>query len=261
MTSIRAFIQHLSVSVAFLSRLPVPERLTGTDFSTFKRATWCFPLAGIIVCIPAILAAYLISFTTPTALIVVITFLIIQTIVTGALHEDGMADTIDGFGGGKNTQAKLDIMKDSAIGTYGVVALILTYLLKISILFTIADYQLYKMFFAIISAHTFARGLQILFWHSLPVARYRGLSHQIGRPDKATAWIALAFGTILAFFIIAFVFSAFQIVSAFLLASLAFVGFRYLCLRQIRGQTGDTIGAMFILAEIAFLFGLATSFS
>src|SRR5208282_733244 len=107
-------------------------------------------------------------------------------------HEDGLADTADGFGGGKTREQKLDIMRDSRIGTYGVCALALSILLRASALASLADPALVA--WALIAAHAAARAAMPLLMFSVPPARSDGLSFDVGRPDGARAAVAAAVG-------------------------------------------------------------------
>src|SRR5580700_12022422 len=120
----------LKASVAFLTRLPVAGA-TPTTGADIARAAWAFPLAGVLVAlIAAVIYAVAHKIGSPpwvaAALGVAATLA-----VTGCLHEDGLADTADGFGG-DTRERKLEIMRDSRIGTYGVCALTLSILLRVS---------------------------------------------------------------------------------------------------------------------------------
>ena len=106
---------------------------------TIAKAAWAFPIAGIVV---GLIGAVVYLFGLPNglppwpaaALSVAATM-----VITGCLHEDGLADTADGFGGGRTRELKLEIMRDSRIGAYGVCALVLSILLRVSALASLAD--------------------------------------------------------------------------------------------------------------------------
>ena len=99
--------------------------------------------------------------------------------VTGALHEDGLADVADGFGGGATRERKLEIMRDSRIGTYGVCALILSFILRISALTNLGDPALVTA--VLVAAHAAARAPIPAFMRLVPAARTDGLSADAGR--------------------------------------------------------------------------------
>ncbi len=108
-------------------------------------------------------------------------------ILTGALHEDGLADVADGFGGGRDLAAKLEIMRDSRLGTYGAVILLVSFAAKLSALAAIPDGYVVP---ALIAAHALARGVLPAMSLNLPYARKDGLARNAGQPDAATAAIA-----------------------------------------------------------------------
>src|ERR1700684_3594834 len=127
---IGARIGEISASIHFLPRLP-PPRQEGAGTS-LAQAAWAFPLAGFVVglvgALAYLIADRLVLFSWPAAALTLAATLL----VTGALHEDGLADTADGFGGGDTREQKLDIMRDSHIGVYGVCAVVLSLLLRVA---------------------------------------------------------------------------------------------------------------------------------
>ena len=116
------------MTVQFLTRVPVP-RVAAESEMEMGKATAFFPLVGVLVGAAAALVFWLLQkiVPVPTAVLGAIIFTVI---VTNAFHEDGLADTFDGFGGGWTRERVLEIMRDSRIGTYGGVALILSLLLR-----------------------------------------------------------------------------------------------------------------------------------
>jgi len=125
-------------SASFLSRLPLHKVVTARA-PDFTQITHCFSLAGLIITLPAVLVFILgLVFSLP-AFVIAILILITQALTTGGLHEDGLADTVDGFGGGDSAQRKLEIMRDSSIGTYGVLALLFSIAIKIALLSSLID--------------------------------------------------------------------------------------------------------------------------
>jgi adenosylcobinamide-GDP ribazoletransferase len=174
-------------------------------------------------------------------------------LVTGALHEDGLADTADGFGGGATATRKLEIMRDSRIGTYGVLALLLSLLLRWSALVAVAPSG--KIFWVLLAAHAASRALIPTFMAALPSARSDGLSANAGTVDVPVLRLALLIG------FVALLTSGFwfALVAALILA-LCFFGLRALADRQIGGQTGDVLGALQQICEIAILLTAAALF-
>ncbi len=227
----------LAASIAFLTRLPLGRRaaIAGPGIA---QAVWAFPIAGMLVgVIGALVYALAHRAGLPAwpaaALTVAVTLL-----ATGCLHEDGLADTADGFGGGKTREQKLDIMRDSRIGTYGVCALAASILLRVSTLASLADPALVLP--ALIAAHGAARATMPLFMFLIPPARSDGLSFDVGASPLARVAIAGALGFLI---LVVCLGPALGIAaSILLLAVIAFMA--WLSLRQIKGQTGDVLGAL-----------------
>ncbi|MDD5268587.1 MAG: adenosylcobinamide-GDP ribazoletransferase [Methylococcales bacterium] len=118
------------LALSFYTRLPGPQ---SQDYTKLPQAVLYLPLVGWLVGGIVALNFYLADLLWPQATAVILA-LIIGIFLTGAFHEDGFADVCDGFGGGWSKQRILEIMKDSYIGVYGVVGLLLIFLLKISLL-------------------------------------------------------------------------------------------------------------------------------
>jgi adenosylcobinamide-GDP ribazoletransferase len=171
---------------------------------------------------------------------------------TGCLHEDGLADTFDGFGGGSR-ERKLEIMRDSRIGTYGACALAMSLLLRIAALSSLAGPG--PVALALIAAHAGARATLPLFLHWVPPARPDGLSADAGRPSASSVVAAGLIGLV----VLLGSLGTIRSIVALVLLLLLLGGTRALCLRQIGGQTGDTAGALEQLGEIAILLTAAAS--
>jgi adenosylcobinamide-GDP ribazoletransferase len=240
------YANDLRTSAVFLTRLPLPRQapVGGIDIA---RATWAFPIAGIVIgCIGAV--AYAIAHrlglpTWPAAALAVAA----TVAVTGCLHEDGLADTADGFGGGNSREQKLAIMRDSRIGTYGVCALALSILLRTSALANLDVTA--AVVWALIAAHGAARATLPLFMYLLPPARGDGLSHDAGRPPAQS----VAVGGVLGILILAICLGAGLGVAALILLIVAMALMAWLSLAQIDGQTGDVLGALEQVSEIVIL--------
>lgn len=254
----RSPIDCVLSSVQFLSRLPIPSRFANHDKPDFEKGSWSFPLAGMVICIPALIVmvlAYLLGLNTEITIVLTITT---QALATGALHEDGLADITDGFGGGSTRERKLEIMKDSSIGTFGAVALITAFLMRFALLSSLLDISLFMAIAGFIVAQTVSRAVQVWFWQSLPAARVDGLSSTFGTPSKQSARTAILIGGASLLLPLISGVSIFSLAISLALIILLLIGFRKLCFDQIGGQSGDAIGAIQVLAEIAFLIGLLT---
>jgi adenosylcobinamide-GDP ribazoletransferase len=236
----------LTIALLFSTRLPLANaaRIDGADIA---RASWALPLAGVLVGLVGA-AIYWLAYRLGLAPLICAALAIAATLgVTGCLHEDGLADAIDGFGGGATPERKLDIMRDSRIGSYGVCALALSMLLRIGALAALADPALVAP--ALIAAHAAARAMLPTFLRLAQPARSDGLSAEAGRPALASAVVAGAIGA--AALVLAFPVGTGLIVV--LVLSGAAAGVTWFTMRQIGGQTGDVAGALEQVGECLVL--------
>ena len=246
----RQILDDIALCLVFFTRLPLPV----FDFRgrRLAAAMWAAPVAGLVVgLIGAIVYAtaerFGLAMGPAAALALAATML-----TTGCLHEDGLSDVADGFGGGKSRGRKLEIMRDSRIGAYGASALALSLLIRWSALseFVVPTQAL----FALIAAHAASRGLLGAFMHLLPPARSDGLSAGAGTVSPETAMVGAVLGAVSLLLL-----GLGGAIFALILLGLVFFAFRALCLNQIDGQTGDTVGALQQLAEIAILLVASVS--
>lgn len=237
----------IPLALGLLTRLPVPI----TDTSRSAHAAWAYPLAGLVAAGLAALAGLVASsFGTPAPLSALIS-LAVLIVTTGAMHEDGLADTADGLWGGWNRDRRLEIMKDSHIGTYGVIALLLSLGARWSALTLL--FQMDSAVFGLLAAALLSRASMPVLMASLPHARHTGLSHSVGQVGRPTAAIAAIVACFLCIFLIGS-----QIIGAVIATLLVTVTMGLIAQRKIQGQTGDILGATQQLAEIAVLFSLLT---
>jgi adenosylcobinamide-GDP ribazoletransferase len=226
---------------ALLTRLPLPNHQ-----STGAASAWAWPLVGAVLgALGATLAsAALWLGVTPGVTAVLI--LALSAMLTGGLHEDGLSDTADGLYGGWTKARRLEIMKDSRVGSYGVLALVLVTLARWSALTAVLVFG--GHWAALVATGALSRAPMALVMALLPNARGEGLSHATGRPSPATSLVALVLATAVAVSLtgwtaVPLVFAALG--AAILLAISA--------LRRIGGQTGDVLGASQQLVEVACL--------
>jgi len=252
MPSLRQMRDDTALCLVFFTRLPLPV----FDFRgrTLAQAIWAAPLAGLVV---AVIAALVFAVATglglSSATAAALT-LAASMLATGCLHEDGLSDVVDGFGGGKSRERKLEIMRDSRIGAYGASALALSIRIRLTALSGISTP--FSALATLIAAHMASRGLLGTFMHLLPPARSDGLSASAGTVSINTALAGAVIGAASLLLL-----SAGGAISAAILLAAIFLGLRALCLRQIGGHTGDTIGALQQLAEIAVLLVASVTFS
>ena len=240
----------IGVALALLTRLPLPG---SPPFSRGAAAAWAYPLAGVCVAgIAAILggAAVIAGLPAPFAALIALAAL---AALTGALHEDGLADTADGLWGGWTRERRLEIMRDSHIGTYGVIAVFLSMAWRYTALVMLLEVSVSGAITALLSAAALSRaGLPVLMaW--LPHARDDGLSHGVGRARARTAALAVLVATG-----IGAVSIGPAVVPATLAACATTAAVGLVARRKIGGQTGDILGAAQQSAEIAVLTVLLT---
>ncbi|WP_411037117.1 adenosylcobinamide-GDP ribazoletransferase [Shinella sp. BYT-45] len=258
MTTIQDYIDDTARSVAFLSRVPVPQRhFIGHD-GRLSRAVRAFPLAGVLIVLPAAALAAVLSALSAPPLLIAFATLALQVLVTGALHEDGLSDSADGIGGGRDRESALVIMKDSRVGSYGAVALILSFGLRAAAVAALAAALTPSgLGMALLAVAAASRAAMVWHWSLLPPARRDGVAASVGEPESRATAAALASGILIAALLIL----PHGTVLAFLLASagaaLAVLSFNRIAMRKISGHTGDTIGAAQQLAEMSVLFALA----
>jgi adenosylcobinamide-GDP ribazoletransferase len=174
-------------------------------------------------------------------------------LLTGGLHEDGLADVADGFGGGRDIASKLEIMRDSRLGTFGALALLVCLAAKLAALAALPDAQ---VVYGLIAAHALARGVLPVMSLNLPYARKDGLAANAGQPDAGMAAVAIVIALVVALLALSWV-NAFWTAVVTALSALAIA---WLAKRQIGGQTGDVLGAAEQVAETAVLLLLSARF-
>ncbi|HLY45779.1 MAG TPA: adenosylcobinamide-GDP ribazoletransferase [Stellaceae bacterium] len=232
-------------ATAVLTRLPVGA--AAPEEGAVAAAGWAFPLVGAgigALCALAFFLAELLGCDNALAALIAVAA---GLALTGAFHEDGLADTADGFGGGRDRAEKLAIMRDSRHGTFGIVALVLSVGLRSAALAAIGD-PIHAAL-ALVAAHAASRGVLPALMRLLAPARPDGLGASAGRPSLVVAIVAGVVGAGIALALlgprsgaIALALSGIAVLLAALLAR-----------RQIGGYTGDVLGFFQQIGEIAML--------
>ncbi len=241
----------------FYTRIPCPKNITHhPDY--LNKATRYFPFIGWIVGSISFLTFYLFSFFLSTEIAVILA-IITSVLTTGAFHEDGFADVCDGFGGGWTKEKILMIMKDSAIGAYGAIGLVLLFLLKFKLLsesILLFTNNILLIFLLFISAHSLCRlaAISIIFTHEYSREDASSKSKPIA---KQYTWKEV-FGSFFFGLIPLLVFSYFDL--KFLLAIIPVFITRYFLARYfqkwIDGYTGDCLGATQQVCEVVFYLSI-----
>jgi adenosylcobinamide-GDP ribazoletransferase len=237
-------LPDLLSAFALLTRLPLPDHK-----GTGAASAWAWPVVGAVLGALAAVVAGLALWLGFTPGVVAALVLALGAMLTGGLHEDGLSDTADGLFGGWTKDRRLEIMKDSRVGSYGVLALLLVTLARWSALATLlAHGQLW----ALVAVGAISRAPMAVIMSALPNARGGGLSHATGRPSGRVALVGAALALA-----IAFLFAGFAALPMALSVLLAAGWLARLAQRKIDGQTGDILGAAQQLAEVAALAVLA----
>jgi len=242
-------VRQLKIAIQFLTRLPVeiePPPAPGE----LARTTPLFPLIGALVGAAgggAYALAWTLGLTGFLGALVAVTVMIL---LTGALHEDGLADVADGLGGGRTPAQKLEIMRDSRLGSYGALALILALSARTGALASLGIPEVVVP--ALVAAAAVSRSA-ILPLMLLPPARPDGRASEAGPPSTIAVGAGLAFGLAIAFVLL----DPLPALAATGVALLTAIAVGLIAMRQLGGITGDVLGAGQQAAEIAFLFALA----
>ena len=239
------FFAGFLAATAFFTRLPVDPPAAGEW--RLADSAWAFPCVGAGIggaAAVALLLSQLIGLASwPAALLSVLTAIAL----TGALHEDGLADTADGFFGGRDREEKLAILRDSRQGTYGVLALVVSVLLRTAALAGIGD--VIHAGLALVAAHAASRAALPAAMMTLTPARPDGLGATAGTPRAGGAIAAALIGAAIALAALGPVRGA---IALCLTGAIAFATVEF-ARRQIGGYTGDVLGAFQQVGEIAIL--------
>ncbi|MEE1063560.1 MAG: adenosylcobinamide-GDP ribazoletransferase [Paludibacteraceae bacterium] len=230
-------MKRLIAALSFFTRIPF-WRLSSLESRHYENIVPMWPVAGILTGVVMSCTFYMTSLVLPNTVAIVIA-MISRILMTGGLHEDGFADFCDGFGGGstglpdKDRERTLRIMKDSFIGTYGVLGLILYFLLLWNILYSLSDLlPLWKMMICMIVVDVFSKFMSSMIVYFLPYARdAENAKNKIVYNKGSRPYIAMFLSVVT------------------LNAPILFLLFRWMK-NRIGGYTGDCCGATFMLMEL-----------
>ncbi len=232
----------------FYTCIPVGSKI-GFSSEMLNKSTRYFPFIGVIVGGIGAVIFWLSSFILPfqVAIALSMTFTIF---ITKAFHEDGFADFCDGFGGGYTSDRILEIMKDSRIGTYGAVGLVMLLLTKFM---SLSSLKALEIPLIIICGHSFSRLLPVCMIYTSIYVRKDALSKSkaIGKKGSVISLLTATF-----FGLIPLIFLPWQAIAIIAVLSVfLFIIFRWYAKRKIGGYTGDVLGALQQLTEVTFYLG------
>lgn len=251
------FLPLLARSLGFLSRLPVPDRFFAGDDGRMEHTPAGFAIAGIVIAALPALLLYVVAQAHAAFLSAALSIGLLVAL-TGALHEDGLADTADGLGGGRDRERTLAIMKDSRIGTYGTLALMLSLLVRISALSVlVAEVGPAAATAALVGSAALSRAAMVWHWRALPPARPDGVAARVGQPDGTALRVALGTGLAVFLLLVLPQVSLLRTATAILATLAAIFMFNLKIKTRLGGHTGDTIGAMQQISDMVILSVLA----
>jgi adenosylcobinamide-GDP ribazoletransferase len=232
-------VSGLAAAVTFLTRVPLP-----VIAPTPSMLPW-FPVVGALVGFLAA-AVYVTASLVVTPLLAAALAVAATVLVTGALHEDGLADAADAWGGASSREQALRILRDPAHGTYGVLAVVLSVVVRVAALASLAP----AMAVAVLPAvHAISRGVMVALLRTTPPARDDGLARAVSTSTTPlSAAVAIGVAGVLGIGLLGA-----RVVPAAAVALVAGWLVRWLAMRRIGGMTGDVLGAAEQLAEVCML--------
>ena len=263
-----AFARHFLLALQFFTRIPVTGRLAawvGFSPAMLRASAAHFPGVGWVV--GGLTAGVLWGLLTllppvPAALwVAVVLSTVFSVMLTGAFHEDGLADLADGLGGSAQRERALEIMKDSRIGSYGAIALVLVLLTKVALLALLAQGSGWLAVVALFAAHVTSRTMPLLIIRTLPhvgdtpQSKSKPLAESLSNAGLLAGLVWWALAMALAWWLLPGAPWAPAVLGALL--GLAWMG--RLLQRRLQGFTGDGLGATQQVCELLFYLGLALS--
>ncbi len=261
-------IRHYLLAVQFFTRIPVTGRVAawvGYSPAMLRASTAHFPgvgwLVALVACTVAALSGTLLHGRPGSALVTAVLCTVATVLLTGGLHEDGLADVADGLGGSLEREQALAVMKDSRVGAFGAMALVLVLLAKVALLALLDASSGTALLAALLGGHVWSRFCPLLLVRGLPhvgdaaTSKSKPLTEQIsgGALGLAFLWcfipLALVYWAQAATFLIAGITTSL----------LALGWMARLFARRLQGFTGDCLGATQQVCEIAFYLGAAVA--
>jgi adenosylcobinamide-GDP ribazoletransferase len=261
-------LREYLLAVQFFTRLPITGPLAqwvGYSPELLRASAAHFPGVGWLVGIAACASFAVVSLALPnglfTPMAAAVGCTIATVLMTGGFHEDGLADVADGLGGSAERERALEIMKDSRVGAYGAMALVLVLLAKVSLLAVLATHSPAAVLAALLAGHVLSRFWPLLVVRLLPhvgdtaTSKSKPLADSIERKTLAVALAWCVIPLVLA----AFVQGVWFVLGGAIAGGLVLLALLRWFKRRLQGFTGDCLGATQQLGEIAFYLGAAIS--
>ena len=252
MSLLKDELAKLFLAIQFLTRIPIPSAVRYTE-QRFSDTPCYYPLVGIVIGLlcAVVYALAVLVFSQSVAIVLVIAFGIL---LTGAFHEDGLADTFDGIGGGLTKDAALEIMKDSRLGTYGTLSIGLVLATKTAAMLSLDNKTLLA---ALVSGHCLSRLSSVLVMASSHYVRDHGTGKPVANGINGNSLAIALFTGLLSLAIIGVFTSPAAVLYCVAGLSIGHALMRYFYSRKLGGYTGDTLGAVQQASELGFYLGLA----
>ena len=254
-SAIRELLRAPLTAVMFLTRIPCPDWLDGDPVHLARSTVW-FPAVGVLVGALGALTL-VVGHTLWSAAVAVALSTIVTVRATGAFHEDALADSLDGFGGGINIEQTLRIMKDSRVGAYALIGVVLTVSAKLAVLWLLTERDLWLAVRALIVAHVLGRWSALPLIHWLPYVRDDGtgkpFAAAVTTPRLIVGSLFAVGVTISALWPVGVAGVASTLITALAVTWIAARYFR----THLGGMTGDCLGAANQIVELATYLALA----
>jgi adenosylcobinamide-GDP ribazoletransferase len=252
--------RDISDALRFFTRLPLGEGAPNAPLD-LGRIAWAAPVAGAAV---GVIGALVLALTAllglpPFVRAGLATAALVAA--TGALHEDGLADVADGFGGGETRATKLEIMRDSRVGAYGAIAIALALILRVAALAAALDGGFWRASLGLILVAALSRAAALTPLALLPAARADGAGAAAGRLDSSALAAAWGVGLVIALVLGLVVLDLAHALIAVLVSGAGGLLMVAFARRAIGGQTGDVAGAAQQFGEIAAWCGLLIGYA
>jgi len=249
---LRDEIAKAFLALQFLTRIPIPLAVSYSE-ERFAGTPRYYPLVGMLI--GSICA--IIYFATQTVLsqhLAVALSVVCGILLTGAFHEDGLADTFDGIGGGQTKEQALSIMKDSRLGTYGTLAIVSVLALK---MLAMAELPAKVLVVSFISGHGLSRLSSVIVMASSQYVRDHGTGKPVASGVNRTSLIINLLTGLVCVLLLSFVVSAGAVYFSVIGLVIGHGLMRWFYTGKIGGYTGDTLGAVQQMSELGFYLGLA----
>ena len=261
-------VRHYLLAVQFFTRIPVTGRLAawvGYSPAMLRASAAHFPgvgwLVALVACAVATLSGMLLHGRMGSALVTAVLCTIATVLLTGGFHEDGLADVADGLGSSVGRDRALDTMKDSRIGAYGAMALVLALTTKVALLALFNAYSGTALLAALVGGHVWSRFCPLVLVRLLPhvgdtaTSKSKPLADQISRRALGVAFL----WCFMPLALVGYVQAAPFLIAGMLTSVVALVWMGRMFQRRLQGFTGDCLGATQQVCEIAFYLGAAAA--